>query len=341
MVAMRWTAVCGAIGAIGTVLLLRHVGFTAVLDAMLALGLGGMGVMALARLPPQAACAGAWWLIAPRSRTAPALFLWFRCLRDAANEILGIIPCAGEIAAVRAMMLAGQAAKAATAGLVADLTVELAAQIAFTVIGAALLLRLVPEGAAAAWVGGSAAASAALLAALIAVQRMGIGEILRRLGARIAPANLASAAVELDRELRAIYVDRSRVARAAAMHLMGWTLGGVETWIGCRLLGAATGLDAALALEAGVFAMRSAAFSVPAGLGVQEGGYVVIGAFLGLPAETTLALSLAKRGRDLTLAIPVLLAWQGLEARYRRRSGPSRGTSSSIVAAASAQKDGG
>jgi putative membrane protein len=308
--------ICGAATGVAiTVLLIGRVGFTAVLEAAVALGLGGMAVMTLARLLPLGACATAWWIIAPGGRPAVALFLWFRYLRDAAGELLGITPCAGEVVAVRAMMLAGQAPVAATASVVADFTIELSAQIVFTLLGAVLLLHLLPDAGAAAWAVGTAAALVALVTAFAWLQRLGLAEVLRRLGLRTVPASLASATVGFDRELTAVYGNRARVMIAHVTHLVGWALGGLETWIGCRLLGAPVGLDAALALECAVFAMRSVAFLVPSGIGVQEGGYLVVGALLGLPPETALALSLVKRGRDLLLGMPALLAWQGLEAR--------------------------
>ena len=62
-------------------------------------------------------------------------------------------------------------------------------------------------------------------------------------------------------------------------------------------------------------AVRSAAFIVPGGYGVQEGGYMLIGAFYGLPAETGLALSLIKRVREIILGIPGLLDWQIFEGK--------------------------
>jgi hypothetical protein len=47
----------------------------------------------------------------------------------------------------------------------------------------------------------------------------------------------------------------------------------------------------------------------------------MLGAIFGLPPEMALALSLLKRGRDLAIGIPALLAWQTLEggALFRRR----------------------
>jgi hypothetical protein len=63
----------------------------------------------------------------------------------------------------------------------------------------------------------------------------------------------------------------------------------------------------ALMLESVGQAIRGAAFAIPGALGVQEGGYLLLGALVGLHAETGLALSLAKRARELLLGLPGLL----------------------------------
>jgi hypothetical protein len=76
-----------------------------------------------------------------------------------------------------------------------------------------------------------------------------------------------------------------------------------------------------LILESLAFALRSAAFAVPAAVGVQEGGYVALGALFGLGPEIGLALSLLKRAREVLLAVPALLGWKLIEFRdWRRRS---------------------
>ena len=64
-----------------------------------------------------------------------------------------------------------------------------------------------------------------------------------------------------------------------------------------------------------VLAIRSAVFPVPGALGVQEGGYVVVGNLLGIPGDAAFALSLIARVRELILGIPGLIAWQVIEAR--------------------------
>ena len=55
--------------------------------------------------------------------------------------------------------------------------------------------------------------------------------------------------------------------------------------------------------------------------GVSEGGFVVFGALLGLPAEIALAIALAKRVRELALGLPGLIVWQWIEGHNLPRRG--------------------
>src|SRR6202042_264247 len=63
----------------------------------------------------------------------------------------------------------------------------------------------------------------------------------------------------------------------------------------------------ALVLESLGQAIRGAAFAIPGALGVQEGGYLLLAPLAGLPPDMGLALSLAKRARELLLGLPGLL----------------------------------
>jgi hypothetical protein len=63
----------------------------------------------------------------------------------------------------------------------------------------------------------------------------------------------------------------------------------------------------ALMLESLGQAIRGAAFAIPGALGVQEGGYLLLAPLAGLPPDAALALSLAKRARELLLGVPGLL----------------------------------
>jgi hypothetical protein len=54
-------------------------------------------------------------------------------------------------------------------------------------------------------------------------------------------------------------------------------------------------------------AIRGAGFAIPGALGVQEGGYLLLAPFAGLSPNAGVALSLAKRSRELLLGIPGLM----------------------------------
>jgi hypothetical protein len=97
---------------------------------------------------------------------------------------------------------------------------------------------------------------------------------------------------------------------AAAWHLFSWILGAGEVWLALYFIGRPVELQTALLLESLGQAIRVAAFAVPGAMGVQEGGYLVLGRAVGLAPETCLALSLSKRVREIVLGLPGLVAWQ-------------------------------
>jgi uncharacterized membrane protein YbhN (UPF0104 family) len=93
----------------------------------------------------------------------------------------------------------------------------------------------------------------------------------------------------------------------------------LEIWLALYFLGARVTLVEAVVIESLIQAISSAAFFVPGGLGVQEGGFVLIGGALGLDPSTCLALAGARRIRDLLIFVPGLIAWQFAETSKRNR----------------------
>ncbi len=116
-------------------------------------------------------------------------------------------------------------------------------------------------------------------------------------------------------ELARIYAQPTRVALALAFNLAAWVASAAGAWIALELMGVKLPLVTVLVMESLIFVLRSVAFALPGAIGVQEVAYVLLGPLLGLPAEEALALSLAKRARDLAIGIPALVAWQASEAR--------------------------
>jgi putative membrane protein len=277
---------------------------------------GGIGLAAVATVNFLAIflCAAAWRSLVA-SRLGVTSYLWFRYARNAAADLLGFIPAAGELVAVREMMLRGIGCPLAAASLIADLTVQLVAQLIFTTVGVALLIVLSPSSLLT-WIAlAGVGLLIGILVVMIAVQRWGVGRALAGLTLRILPHALRgnpSSIAEFDARLRAIYADRRQIALSVILHVAAWFTGAAEAGVILSLIGAFPGLKVTLILESLILGLRTAVFFLPGAWGAQEAAYVLIGAVFGLAPEAALALVLVKRARELCVGIPVLCVGQVL-----------------------------
>jgi len=243
---------------------------------------------------------------------------WYRWLGDSINALLPVAQVGGEV--VRGQLLArcgGVAGGTAAASVIVDLTLGLATLVAFVLGGLSLMLGRGDPAAAPLVLG--TVLFCLPVAAFYRLQRSGLPlRLARALAARLGGAGwqrLAGGAGTLDHELAALYARPAALARSAGWRLAAWIAGALEMALGLAILGHAIGLGDALIFEAVTQAFRNAGFAIPAALGVQEGGMMVAGALIGVPAELALTLSLVKRMRDLVLGLPALTVWQVQESR--------------------------
>ncbi len=118
-------------GIVTAALLVLHYDSSALHRALGAIGIIGLAAVAAINFVAIFLCAAAWrGLVAGKNGVAS--YLWFRYTRNAAADLLGFIPAAGELTAVREMHLRGVDCHLAAASLIVDLTVQLTAQLAFT-----------------------------------------------------------------------------------------------------------------------------------------------------------------------------------------------------------------
>lgn len=244
------------------------------------------------------------------------LFAWARMVREAVSDLLPFSQLGGIIVSVRTLTAAALPSTRVHASLVVDMTTEMASQLAYTLFGLALMgSLLIGDGAGAqlrpAILGGTFVMVAIILL-FFAMQRTAL-DFATRLAARFVPGSIAMANIRA--ELSRIYAQRDRVALAFAANLAAWVASGIGAWLALRWMGTHASVWDVLALESLIFTLRSIAFIIPGALGVQEAAYALVGPLFGLPAETALALSLAKRARDLAIGLPTLLLWQANEIR--------------------------
>jgi putative membrane protein len=261
---------------------------------------------------------GAAWLSAAPGEPIGRLWLfaWARMVREAVSDLLPLSQLGGVVIGARTLGSHGIASRRANSALLVDLTTEMASQLLFTAMGIALFLMTVTgreTGPLRPLIFSGAAAMVALMTAFFVAHRFGLGYA-GRLAARLLPGADSAADAMVD-ELRATYSNLWAVALSFLFNMLAWLASAAGAWIALRLMGAAISFSAIVMVESLIFTLRSVAFAVPGALGVQEIGYLALAPIAGIAPETILALSLAKRARDLVIGLPTLICWQLMEAR--------------------------
>ncbi len=264
---------------------------------------------------PISLCSLAWWRLQVGHRRSLRLFLIGRWIRDAVDTLVAIVPFSGEFAVAGLFSRFGIATRRSAALMVADLTCEVGSQIVFSMAGIFLWVMLAPSGPVLRWSLIGTAVGLPAIGGFVLAQRLGLTRLIDWLSARLSPAGWRRSSIggAIHRRLGIIYSRRSHVVCGLLLHLAAWTASAGEAYLALLFLDRPLAPIAVVAMESVIFAIRSATFLVPAGLGFQEGGYVLVGGLLGLPPEVALSLSLLKRGRELSLGLPALLLWQAAQ----------------------------
>lgn len=261
--------------------------------------------------------AGAWRSLIERGQRGCKylVFVWGRAVRDGAGDVLPFSQIAGVVVGARAVILRGVAESYAYASTVVDMTAELMAQIVFTMLGLVILLLRVsglklddPVVAGPLVAIGLGIAAAA---GFVIFQIRG-GPLIKELIVRFVP-NAQHRAEALNEDLQRLYSSRARLTVSSTLHLLGWLMGAFQIYVVLHFIGTDVAYIDCVAIESLVYAAKSVAFVMPNGAGVQELGYAIIGGLFRVPWETGVALSFLKRGRDVVLGGPALLAWQWME----------------------------
>ena len=288
----------------------------AILSTLVAIGWGGFVLICGFHFCLIAINGVAWHALTPaEAPTRWPIFIWARLVRTAAAEVLPLSQLGGPAAGIRLAILHDVPAAIAAASVIVDVAIEFLTQLAYALVGFLLLAASRPATdlllPAAVWL----LVAAGLCLGFFLVQRRG-GRLLARFEPLIArhfssalPGRIESITVALAQ----IHADRSRLTLSTLLHLLEWLATGAEAWLALRFMNVPVSLTAATGIEALTYAVRSVAFMVPMAAGVQEGGYLLVGAAFGLSPDQALALSLMKRARDLALGVPALIGWHALE----------------------------
>lgn len=264
-----------------------------------------------------------------------------RWVGESANSLMPLGQVAGPVAMTRHLARRGMATQAAAAAITVSTTLQALAQFVFGLIGIVLValparlqtanVRQEHRGVIVATLTASIVL-AFILVSFYLVQRRGLfGGAVRRF-ARVARrrdwSGLISRAEAIDLAVEGTYRRGKSAAASFALSFAGWLVGTGEVYFALRLLGSPVGWRDALLLESLGQAIRGAAFAIPGALGVQEGGYLLLAPFAGLTPDAALALSFAKRAREIFLGIPGLIYLHHCERVWRRSHSAVSGTDS-------------
>ncbi|HYP64610.1 MAG TPA: lysylphosphatidylglycerol synthase domain-containing protein [Acidocella sp.] len=263
---------------------------------------------------------GLCWRMLLRSRQRGSFWLcvWGRLVRDATGEFLPFSQVGGFFLGARVIGLGGVAMADAIASTLGDVTTEFLAQLVFVAIGLVVFARKVPGSELVMPVAIGLCVALMAGVGLIVAQRGSGTKLFRALALKIAGTVGEGAAANFDRlqaALDIMYGERDRLAWCALFHLGCWFGTATASYIGFHALGVPLSWPDAMCIEAILHAIMALAFFIPGRAGVQEAAYTVLGGLFGIPPEVALSLSLLRRARDFVIAVPVLIIWQGLEAK--------------------------
>jgi putative membrane protein len=312
--AATWALSAGVLLFIG---LLASQGLPAVLATLILAGWGLLPVALFHLLPLALDAAAIQVLFGAAARGSLRDALLARWVGESANSLMPAGQLGGPVLMTRHLTQRGLPMQDAAAAITVSTTLQTFAQIAFALVGVALL------GAQAGHISQHALRTSSLIASgflalqvggFYWIQRRGLFSKLMRTATRFAGkrdwSQWMNQAESIDLAVQLTYARGGPVAASFLLSLVGWLVGTGEVYLILLLIHHPVGWMEALLLESLGQAIRGAAFAIPGALGVQEGGYLLLAPLAGLPPDAALALSLAKRARELLLGVPGLLYLQ-------------------------------
>jgi putative membrane protein len=254
------------------------------------------------------------------SRVGLGYLFWVATVREAVDRLLPVASVGGGVIGVRLLRRRGLPVAQVGASIIVEILLTLFAMYLFFVMGVLLLF----QG------GESLHEHSRLLLALVVTLPVPLGTAwLLRYGSRfllgLVGANpLSESVASLDRAIRATLRRHRALLVTGFLQFGGLLSGSFEIWFVLRLFGHPVDWRAAIVVEGLTQAVRHLAFVIPAGLGVQEAALVIFGRTFGIDAELALAVSMAKRVREILLGVVSLLSWQWMEGRQIHKEWQAR-----------------
>lgn len=315
---LRSSLLFGGFGLAVLVVLVGRAGLSDVFSSLEPLGFGIVWV-AFYRVVPTALDTLGWTHLLAADRPGFGLALKARWYAESMNTLLPVAQIGGHLA--RAAVIAPKTGKVRAAATTAvDFSLGLASQFVFILMGLAFAVSLprVDMGQASSLALGAGVAVLPVAGFFLA-QKFRVASfftgLIQRAVPKLAGGELKDKVRRVESEAFLLYKRPVRVTVCFGLRLLGWIAKGGEIWLILFFLQQPVGVLEAVALAAVAIFAQNAAFFVPGGLGVREGGIVLGAKLFGISAETALAVGLIMRFRELVVGVPGLIFWWREQSR--------------------------
>ena len=253
----------------------------------------------------------------PRRRAGLGYLVWVTAVREGVDRLLPVASVGGGVVGVRLLRWRGLATVPVSATVIVEMVTTLVTVYLFTGLGLLLLVEFDATGRDYHRLLLAFTLTLPVPVATVLLLRFGsaFGRLQKFLRPMVGESMTSEQAESLDHELRACLRRGRRLLASGALQFAALISGCFEIWFALRLFGHPVSWATALVLESMTQAVRHLAFVVPAGLGVQEAGLVIFGQAFGISSELALAVSMAKRLREVLCGLPALISWQWSESR--------------------------
>lgn len=113
----------------------------------------------------------------------------------------------------------------------------------------------------------------------------------------------------LDLILYRLSFEKKIIMKAFIFRILGWIAGAFEIYVFLLIIGIEATLIDVILIESVTSIIKSLAFFIPAGLGVQEFAFVLIGEFVGFSGVISFSIAIGRRLREIMVGLPALLTW--------------------------------
>ncbi|MFT5134942.1 MAG: putative membrane protein [Gammaproteobacteria bacterium] len=248
--------------------------------------------------------------------THSLLAMW---MGRAVNNLLPVATIGGEIAKARLIHFWGIKGTDAAASVMVDKVVQAISVALWGLIGVCSLLYLSDNNELAfyAFLGSFILALCSI--GFLYVQKAGLLGILTKLGGKLIKTDawegISFNAREIDAAIVDIYANKAMMFWAIFYRTLGLALQTAEVYLACYLLGHPISILEAIMLKSLSSTLSDAVFVIPNAYGIQEGAFILVGSLVGLDANTSLAVSLSIRIRDLIFDPAGLMTLHQIESK--------------------------